>query len=82
VSCETVLRWHRSCRLPGGHRLNGSNVLRFDESAIEMWAEAMLVALHYEGSVAALLAAHGYGPGRASLNDAFLDFKGRSSDAS
>jgi predicted DNA-binding transcriptional regulator AlpA len=30
VSCETVLRWHRSGKLPGGRRL-GSNVLRFNE---------------------------------------------------
>ena len=29
LSCETVLRWHRSGKLPGGRRL-GSNVLRFN----------------------------------------------------
>ena len=36
VSVETVLRWHRSGKLPGGHRL-ASNVLRFSESEIEAW---------------------------------------------
>ena len=36
VSVETVLRWHRSGRLPGGRRL-GSNVLRFDRHEIETW---------------------------------------------
>jgi excisionase family DNA binding protein len=36
VSCETVLRWHRSGKLPGGRRL-GSNVLRFDRDEIEAW---------------------------------------------
>jgi excisionase family DNA binding protein len=38
VSCETVLRWHRSGKLPGGRRL-GSNVLRFDSGEIEAWVE-------------------------------------------
>jgi excisionase family DNA binding protein len=38
LSCETVLRWHRSGKLPGGRRL-GSNVLRFRESEIEAWLE-------------------------------------------
>ncbi len=38
VSCETVLRWHRSGKLPGGRRL-GSNVLRFDRGEIETWLE-------------------------------------------
>jgi excisionase family DNA binding protein len=37
VSCETVLRWHRGGKLPGGHRLNGTNVLRFDRDEIETW---------------------------------------------
>jgi len=37
VSCETILRWHRSGRLPGGHRLNGSNVLRFDADELQVW---------------------------------------------
>src|SRR5262245_57834957 len=37
VSCETVLRWHRSGRLRGGHRLNGSNVLRFDRDELDAW---------------------------------------------
>jgi hypothetical protein len=32
VSCETVLRWHRSGKLLGGRRL-GSNVLRFSRGA-------------------------------------------------
>ena len=36
VSCETVLRWHRSGKLPGGRRL-GSNVLRFDRGELETW---------------------------------------------
>jgi excisionase family DNA binding protein len=36
VSVETVLRWHRSGKLPGGHRL-ASNVLRFRESELEAW---------------------------------------------
>ncbi len=36
VSVETVLRWHHSGKLPGGHRL-GSNVLRFSESELERW---------------------------------------------
>ena len=36
VSVETVLRWHRSGKLPGGYRL-ASNVLRFSESALEAW---------------------------------------------
>ena len=38
VSCETVLRWHRSGKLPGGRRL-GSNVLRFSEVELEAWLE-------------------------------------------
>ena len=38
VSCETVLRWHRSGKLPGGRRL-GSNVLRFDSSEVETWLD-------------------------------------------
>jgi hypothetical protein len=37
-------------------------------------AEAMLIAMHYDGSVAGMLAAHGYGPGKESLHDAFRDF--------
>ena len=36
VSCETVLRWHRSGKLPGGRRL-ASNVLRFDRDEVEAW---------------------------------------------
>jgi excisionase family DNA binding protein len=38
MSCETVLRWHRSEKLPGGRRL-GSNVLRFDRDELEAWLE-------------------------------------------
>jgi excisionase family DNA binding protein len=38
VSCETVLRWHRSGKLPGGRRL-GSNVLRFSEAEIQGWLD-------------------------------------------
>ena len=37
VSVETVLRWHRAGKLPGGYRLNGSNVLRFDRDELETW---------------------------------------------
>jgi excisionase family DNA binding protein len=36
VSPETVLRWYRSGKLPGGRRL-GSNVLRFDRHEVEAW---------------------------------------------
>jgi excisionase family DNA binding protein len=36
LSPETVLRWHRSGKLPGGRRL-GCNVLRFDAREIEAW---------------------------------------------
>jgi excisionase family DNA binding protein len=36
VSCETVLRWHRNGKLPGGRRL-GSNVLRFDRVELDAW---------------------------------------------
>ena len=38
VSCETVLRWYRSGKLPGGRRL-GSNVLRFSEPELEAWID-------------------------------------------
>lgn len=38
VSPETILRWHRSGKLPGGRRL-GCNVLRFDPVEIEAWLE-------------------------------------------
>jgi excisionase family DNA binding protein len=38
VSCETVLRWHRSGKLPGGRRL-GSTVLRFSGPELERWIE-------------------------------------------
>jgi predicted DNA-binding transcriptional regulator AlpA len=37
VSCETVLRWHRSGKLPGGRRL-GTNVLRFDVT-VQLWLD-------------------------------------------
>lgn len=38
VSPETVLRWHRSGKLPGGHRLS-SNVLRFDRDELDAWLD-------------------------------------------
>jgi excisionase family DNA binding protein len=38
VSPETILRWHRSGKLPGGRRL-GSNVLRFSEVEIDRWLD-------------------------------------------
>lgn len=38
MSPETVLRWHRSGKLPGGRRLS-SNVLRFDRGEVEAWLE-------------------------------------------
>jgi excisionase family DNA binding protein len=38
VSSETVLRWHRSGKLPGGRRL-GSNVLRFNRGELDEWLE-------------------------------------------
>jgi len=38
VSVETVLRWHRSGKLPGGRRL-GANVLRFDRDELEAWLD-------------------------------------------
>jgi excisionase family DNA binding protein len=42
VSPDTVLRWHRSGKLPGGRRL-GCNVLRFDAAEVEAWLEGMRV---------------------------------------
>jgi predicted DNA-binding transcriptional regulator AlpA len=36
VSIETVLRWRRSGRLPGGYRL-ATGVLRWDELELEEW---------------------------------------------
>ena len=44
VSPETVLRWHRSGKLPGGMRLS-SNLLRFDEVAITTWLEGCATSL-------------------------------------
>ena len=38
VSSETVLRWHRSGKLPGGYVL-ASNVLRFHETEVHEWLE-------------------------------------------
>jgi excisionase family DNA binding protein len=38
VSTETVLRWHRSGRLPGGYRL-ATGVLRFDPVELERWLD-------------------------------------------
>ena len=48
VSSETVLRWHRSGKLPGGRRL-GSNVLRFDRDELEAWLEATRVKVCLAG---------------------------------
>ena len=39
VSVETVLRWHRNGKLPGGYRL-ASNCLRFDAGEIDVWLAA------------------------------------------
>lgn len=39
VSTETVLRWHRAGKLPGGFRL-GSGVLRWREDELERWLES------------------------------------------
>ena len=49
VSCETVLRWHRSGKLPGGRRF-GANVLKFSNPELEAWiegarSEAILVSV-------------------------------------
>lgn len=44
LSPETVLRWWRSGRLPGGRRLNGSNCLRFRQSLVEAWLEGDVTA--------------------------------------
>ena len=38
VSSETVLRWHRSGKLPGGRRL-GSNGCGSSEAELEAWLE-------------------------------------------
>ena len=39
VSVETILRWHRSGRLPAGFRL-ASGVLRWREDELERWLES------------------------------------------
>jgi predicted DNA-binding transcriptional regulator AlpA len=39
VSVESILRWHRAGRLPGGFRL-ASRVLRWRESELDAWLEA------------------------------------------
>lgn len=39
VSTETVLRWHRAGRLPGGLRL-ATGVLRWDEAELERWLDS------------------------------------------
>jgi predicted DNA-binding transcriptional regulator AlpA len=36
ISPETVLRWHRTGKLPGGRRLS-SSVLRFDAAVLDVW---------------------------------------------
>ncbi len=38
VSVETVLRWHRAGRLPGGYRL-ATGVLRWREDEVDGWLE-------------------------------------------
>jgi excisionase family DNA binding protein len=48
VSTETVLRWHRSAKLPGGRRL-GSNVLRFDRDELNEWVEETRVNARLTG---------------------------------
>jgi excisionase family DNA binding protein len=48
VSVETVLRWHRSGKLPGGRRL-GSNVLRFDRNELDVWLEGTRVEVCLTG---------------------------------
>ena len=42
LSTETVLRWHRSGKLPGGRRL-ATNVLRFDALEIRVWLDGSSV---------------------------------------
>ena len=66
VSCETVLRWHRSGKLPGGRRL-GSNVLRFDRGELELWLEAQRVPVTAVTQAASLLPRSGP---RSTLRDA------------
>jgi len=44
VSVETVLRWHRSGKLPGGHRIT-TNALRWWEAEILGWLEGTRVDL-------------------------------------
>jgi excisionase family DNA binding protein len=53
VSTETVLRWYRSGKLPGGRRL-ASNVLRFEADELEAWiggkapgAEEEVAPIHF-----------------------------------
>ena len=38
VSPETVLRWHRSGKLPGGFPIS-TNALRFDPDEVRAWLE-------------------------------------------
>jgi predicted DNA-binding transcriptional regulator AlpA len=38
ISTESVLRWHRSGRLPGGYRL-ATGVLRWREDEVDAWVE-------------------------------------------
>ena len=42
-------------------------------------AEAAVLAIHYGGSIAQVLAAHGYGPGRKNLCTAVTELKKTSS---
>ena len=38
VSIESILRWHRAGRLPGGYRL-ATGVLRWSEGDVDSWLE-------------------------------------------
>lgn len=79
VSCETVLRWHRSGKLPGGYRL-ASNVLRFRESELEAWLAAAREAPGWAEEVAPI---HFPGPdaGRSLAVAPIHDNRGGTDDA-
>lgn len=38
VSTESILRWHRAGRLPGGYRL-ATGVVRWDSDELDRWLE-------------------------------------------
>ena len=78
VSCETVLRWHRSGKLAGGHRL-ASNVLRFSESEIERWLYEAREGPGVAEEVAAV--PHQSPDPRRSLTAAAVPNRGGSEDA-